>query len=112
MSLGTLLSRDELESHQIETQLGISLSFPVENRNLLAWVLPTLSACPTYTGRRARLGRAWGPVIGRSASGASPGWCQGASHDFCAASLGLRVAEAWQLSFPVENRSRYRNSLA
>ena len=80
-----------LETGPIETQLGISLSFPVENRNSLAWVLPTLSACPTYTGRRARLGRAWGHVIGRSASGASPGWCQGASHDFCAASLGLRI---------------------
>ena len=50
----TLVSR-ELETHHIETQLEISLSFPVENRNSLAWVLPTLSACPTYTGRRARL---------------------------------------------------------
>ena len=54
----------------------------------------------THLGRQARLGRAWGPVIGRSASGASPGRCQGASHDFCAASLGLRIAEAAGHSLP------------
>ena len=52
----------ELGTHQIGTTLRICLCCVVENRNLLAWVLPTLSPCPTYTGRRATLGRAWRPV--------------------------------------------------
>ena len=56
------VAQSESETHQIETHLGICLSFPVENRNQLAWVLPTLSPCPTNTGRRAELGKAWGPV--------------------------------------------------
>ena len=51
-----------VEPHQIETCLGIFLSFPVENRNSLAWVLPTLSPCPTYSVSQARLGKTWGPV--------------------------------------------------
>ena len=34
----------------------ISLSFPVKNRNSLAWVLSTLSPCPTYRDCRARDG--------------------------------------------------------
>ena len=49
----TTLRHRELETHQIESQLEVCLRFPVENRNSLAWVLPTLSVCPTYTGRRA-----------------------------------------------------------
>ena len=47
--------RNLIKTHQIEIDPRISHSFLVQNRNSLAWVLPSLSPCPTLPTQAAGL---------------------------------------------------------